>query len=81
MNETQYSNRELEAKFDDVHEKLDWQNKQLDRILEQVTKTNGRVTSLENKGSYYDGAIKILNVIVVPILAWALYQLITTINK
>lgn len=42
MNSNTYTDRELETKFDDVHEKLD-------RILEQTTKTNGRVSSLETK--------------------------------
>lgn len=38
--ETDYSNRELDAKFEGIHEKLDL-------ILAQTTKTNGRVTTLE----------------------------------
>lgn len=35
-----YSNREIDSKLDGIHEKLDL-------ILDQTTKTNGRVTTLE----------------------------------
>lgn len=38
--EEEYTNRELDAKFEGIHEKLDL-------ILAQTTKTNGRVTTLE----------------------------------
>ena len=38
--ETEYSNREIDSKFNDVHEKLDL-------ILIQTTKHNGRMTRVE----------------------------------
>jgi hypothetical protein len=79
--EQPYTNRELEQKFDDVHEKLDGQNVILDKILTQALKTNGRVNELENWKSYSSGALKIVQVLLLPIVGWALYQILTLIRK
>lgn len=52
MSESPYTNRELDFFFNGVHEKLD-------AILEQTTKTNGRVTKLEMINAEKRGSVKI----------------------
>lgn len=47
MQEKRYMNRELDTKFEALHQKLIDQDGVLAKILEQTTKTNGRVTWLE----------------------------------
>lgn len=46
--ERNYSNREIDAMQRTIHEKLD-------KILEQTTATNGRVTSLEGRANVFKG--------------------------
>ena len=67
-----YLNRELDEKFVDIANALS-------RIEIQTTTTNGRVNKLENWRWFITGGISVITVIVVPLLAWALYVL-STIN-
>ena len=64
-----YSNRELREKWKDIESSLD-------SIIKQTTTTNGRVTALERWKYVGMGATSVLTIIVVPILAWALYVLV-----
>lgn len=43
----QYTNREIDMKFDAVHERFDDQDEALQKILDQTTRTNGKVMALE----------------------------------
>jgi hypothetical protein len=61
-----YTKRELDSKFNEVHAKLDL-------ILVQTTKTNARVCQLEDWKNYSKGAIMILSMIIVPILLYIVY--------
>lgn len=45
--ETNYSKRELDHYFKDITERLSRQDVTLSKILEQTSKTNGRVSKLE----------------------------------
>lgn len=69
MPEQDFTNREIRAMFDDLKDGND-------RIEEQTKKHNGRMTKMERWQSYMMGAFSMLTLVVVPILAWALYSLV-----
>ena len=69
MPEAPFQNREIKEMFSDLQ-------KGQDRIENQVIRTNGRVTALERWKYVGMGATSVLTIIVVPILAWALYVLV-----
>ena len=71
--------------YQDVLDKLD-HNKQdymevLNRIEVQTTKTNGRVSKLENWRSYNTGAIVTMILIGLPILVWTVNEVVKLISK
>lgn len=68
MADQPYSNREIDEFHKDVRNSLT-------RIEMQTTATNGRVTRLEHWRFFMLGSISVLTIIVLPILAWALYTL------
>ena len=59
MTDTAFSNRELTAKFDGIHEKLD-------NLIIQTTKTNGRVSTLEKWQSYVIGFCAAISLLMLP---------------
>lgn len=69
MDSSPYSNREIDEKWKDI-------SVSLARIEAQTTKTNGRVGALERWKYIGMGATSVLTLIVVPILAWALWVLV-----
>lgn len=68
--EKPYENREIREFFNEIKESLK-------RIEEQTVKTNGRVGVLENWRAYNTGALAVIALLVLPILGWALYQVVT----
>jgi len=73
MNEN-YVKRELDEKFDAVHEKLDL-------ILEQIKKINGRVGKLESWRSLLAGSWGIFIVFVIPLITYIFVTTFTSIEK
>jgi len=69
MEDVPFSNREIREMFSDVKGGLE-------RIERQTVATNGRVTKLERWKYIGMGATSVLTLIVVPILAWALWVLV-----
>ncbi len=69
-----YTNRELREKWHSIANDVQG-------ILNQTTKTNGRVTALEKWQYTSIGAISILSLIVVPVLLWALTVLMNVDTK
>lgn len=47
----------------------------LERIEFQTVNTNGKVATLQKWREQMSGAIKVILVVVVPLLSWALYQI------
>lgn len=47
MSENNYSKRELDSKFDGIHERFSNQDKTLEKILIQTTKHNSRMSKIE----------------------------------
>lgn len=70
MEEEPYQNREIDNMFNEIRDTLG-------RVEEQTKRTNGRVTSLERWKYSLGGAMAVLTALVVPILGWALYTLVT----
>ena len=61
------------SEIDLIHESMD---DKLDKILVQTTAHNGRMSKLERWQAYMSGGMTVLVIIVVPILAWALWVLV-----
>ena len=91
MTDIPFSNREIKELFkaaddraDAFHEKLTEKmdtfevdvRQSLSRIELQTTQHNGRMTKVEKWQSYISGGMTVLTIIVVPILAWALWVLV-----
>lgn len=70
MNEDHYSNREIDAHFKEIKEVLA-------RIETQTTKTNGRVSKLENWKAWVVGYA----VAITPIVAWLANEVLSMIKK
>lgn len=69
MPEEPFKNREIIEMFNDL-------KNMVTRIEAQTTKTNGRVSSLENWKYMAMGGVSILSMLVVPLLVWALSILV-----
>lgn len=69
MPEEPFKNREILEMVTDVRGSLQ-------RIEVQTSVTNGRVSKLENWRWFITGGMTIITVVVIPILAWALWVLI-----
>lgn len=67
--EERYSNREIDEKHHGIE-------KTLERILDQTTATNGAVGRIQKWKERVMGATYILGFIVLPILTWALLQVV-----
>lgn len=72
MNDKPYTNREIDLLLQSIKQHIDdTVATPLSRIEAQTTKTNGRVTRLENWKSYIAGGLALLTIIGLPLL-WML---------
>ena len=75
-----YSKRELDHMFQDIHNRLDKQDVMLVKIFDNGVKHNGRMTKIERWQSYIQGALAILGIFIVPVLGWVLFQIVNLGN-
>lgn len=68
--EVPYSKREQDEYRRDVIQRLD-------RIENQTIQTNGKVAELQKWRYFITGGMSVLTLILLPILTWALYTLVT----
>lgn len=82
MDEERYNNRQIERMLDSQSQELkDYFDKSLKPLIEQVTKTNGRVSTLELRRENQAGFNRAMAVassvgftVVMALAGWALYQ-------
>ncbi len=81
----EYSAREVDMIVDGIknHVKssLDEINNTLARVETQTVKTNGRVNSIESWKDYATGAMAVIIMCLIPLLGWALYQIVNFNDK
>lgn len=70
MPEQDFSNREITSMFHEVKDIVT-------RVETQTTRTNGRVDGLEKWQDRVIGGMAVLTLVVVPMLGWALYTIVT----
>lgn len=72
MNERRvnYSNREINLMFQEQNGKISEIHSDIKAVLEQTTKTNGRVGRLEQWKGFMQGGLAILSLMVVPVLIY-----------
>lgn len=61
MNNEEYSKREIDSFMQEIRETLI-------RIEAQTTKTNGRVSKLENWRGYITGGVSVIVIVLIPLL-------------
>lgn len=69
LGDANFSQRELRYFFGEINGKLD-------AVVQQTTKTNGRVNDLEQDRDQMKGAMKIITYIFVPVILYIIYQVI-----
>lgn len=72
--EEPFRNREIREMFSDVKESLS-------EIKKQTTLTNGKVADLKLWKGIFSGAIAVILVVVLPLMAWVLVQVATQSNS
>lgn len=70
----EYSNREIDRMFSEIQDTLK-------RIEEQTTRTNGRVSKLENWRNYIGGALAVISFIVLPLISWVWIDKVSAVVK
>lgn len=80
-----YPDSTLDVKFQSIEDKMDDHfeatTKVLAAIVEQTTKTNGSVRTLQKARAFMTGGIAVLTVVVVPAVGYLAYQVIQSSQK
>ena len=83
-----YPKQEMDLKLEAVNSKIDTSHREVmseleshakvhTQLLEQVKITNGQVSSLQLWKAGIVGGLSILTMVLLPILSWALYTIVT----
>ena len=70
-----YSKRELDVKFSEVHHRFDDLSKDMGILIGKVSYTNGKVAAISIYQERAKGALGVVLVILIPILSWALWKI------
>lgn len=70
MADKPFTNREIKTMFQGQADQIKEVHADVKSVLEQATKTNGRVGKLENWQSFMRGGLAILALMVVPVLIY-----------
>lgn len=85
MPESDFTNREINAMFAGVMNKLDDHSVVHDKILSAVNTTNGKVADIQRWREQVNGGAKVaaffMAMIVMPILGWSIFVLSQRENK
>ncbi len=79
MNED-FTNREIQAMFQNIDDKLEEHGKTHEKILDAVTKTNGKVADIQAWRERMNGASLVafafFSAIIIPIVTWMVYSIL-----
>jgi hypothetical protein len=79
MTEIPYSNREIDQFNSDLRQDILGLHAKIDKVLEQTTRTNGRLRTLEGWKMFVNGIMAVLITLIVPVFVGVIIYYLTRI--